>query len=710
MSQMEYKDYNSFAMDQSGSISYICDIENHDVIYLSKAGMNAWGIASPEEYRGQKCYKVLQGLDAPCPFCTNQTLSEGNLHTWDHYNKSLGKWLEMTDTLVRLEGRLCRLEIARDITERKLEVNKLTKQLSMEDVLFHCLNTLTREQDLGKAFHRFLELVGGYYHANRAYVIEFHLDTQLADNTFEWCAEGVSAKIDHLKNIPLSIMDFWIKKFESTDEFSLISIKESLPPDAKDREVLEAQGVTSVLGAPLRRDGKIVGFVGVDNPHKNEQDLTLLQAVSGFVLEELEKRRMTEELEQLSYVDMLTGLKNRNRYMRVLREHEIRPPLSLGVIVLDINGMRETNDTHGFEYGDRVLKQAAAIMLTQFPQSVYRVGGDEFVVLCENISKEDFQYAVAALRTAFDRDKICDMSIGFAWNMDEDYVDVNTLCQQAYEMRHAEKQTYYHTVLNEGLSTPHTAFLDDVLKEIEEQRFMVYYQPQVNIKTGTVIGAEALVRKKADDGRIISPQNFIPYYEVGGVISHVDLYVLRTACHALRQWLDQGYDLHISVNFSRVTLLDPAIADLIVGICEEERVPPSAISIEVTESIGKMDGDYLKNLICTLKNFGFSLSLDDFGSQYSNLAILSAMDFDEVKFDRSLVSRLEDNEKSRIVMRAGLELCRDLRATTSLAEGIETPGQLKLLGDYQCDYGQGYYFSKPVPHDQFDAYLKQNRS
>lgn len=183
---------------------------------------------------------------------------------------------------------------------------------------------------------------------------------------------------------------------------------------------------------------------------------------------------------------------------------------------------------------------------------------------------------------------------------------------------------------------------------------------------------------------------------------------MRTACSTLREWINTGLDLHISVNFSRVTLLEPHIAEVISGICSEYKVPPSSITIEVTESVGKMDTTQLKDLIGKLKDAGFSISLDDFGSQYSNLAILAAMDFNEVKFDRSLVSTLEDNEKSRVVMDSGLGLCRALKGTSSLAEGIETKGQLELLTNYQCDYGQGYYFSKPVPLDEFDEFLEKH--
>lgn len=516
MGQMHYKDYNSFAMDYSGSISYICDVHTYELLYLSKACMEICGLETEADYREQKCYKILRGLDSPCSFCNNDKISDGSKYSQEHYDDKLNRWFEVTASLIRLDDRLCRLEIAKDITLAKKELSAISKQLSMEDTLLHCLNTLTMERDMDAAVNLFLQAVGGYYEANRAYIIEFDLEQQTTYNTYEWCAPGISAEIDNLQSIPLSVMDHWIKKFETKGEFSINSLDDDLNPNAEDYRLLEAQGIQSLLAVPLRRDAQIVGFIGIDDPHRCNQDLTLLRAVSGFVLEELEKRRLMAELEQMSYIDVLTGLKNRNQYARILRGYESNPPDTLGVIALDINGLKGVNDTHGYEYGDYVLKHVATVLQEQFAQDLYRIGGDEFVVLCNNISKEDFQVQVVKLRSAFDADEICDVAIGFAWTFEASSLNMNTLLQQADEMCHAEKQSYYHTILSEGRSTSRSGLTAEVLREIENNRFLVYYQPQISLDTGKVVGAEALVRKRAEDGSLIPPGKFIPFYEVGG--------------------------------------------------------------------------------------------------------------------------------------------------------------------------------------------------
>ena len=703
------KELDSLVMAYSGVIAYLSDIEDYRLYYLSRAGMELCGLTREEEYRNKPCHQVLFGRDTPCPHCTNRLLTRGEPYRWEQYFRPVDRWYECVDHLVEVGGRPCHLEVSVDVTERRRQLGELTRRLEEEEVLVRCLNVLTRQQELGRAIEQFLCEVCGFYQADRAYIFEFDHDRRLMDNTFEWCAKGVTPQIDQLKEVTLAAVEPWLEAFESFGGYAIHSVERDLDPDSEGARILKEQGIHCVMAAPLWRGNHIVGCVGVDNPGSYVGDITLLRTTAGFVIEELEKRRLMEEMERMSSVDALTGLFSRNQYIRVLRGYETEPPRTLGVVSLDINGLKEINDRYGFEFGDRVLRRAAELLRKFFTRHVYRIGGDEFVVLCADSTREEFQDKTVALRDAFERDDLCDVSIGFAWSYDNEEIDATALRLQAHEMRRADKQSHYHAALGENREMTHTGLVGELLREIEEGRFVVYYQPQVDLKTGAVVGAEALVRKFSEDGSMIPPGRFISFYEMSGVISHVDLFVLGTACKALRRWWDEGYRLRVSVNFSRVTLLEPNIVEVITGICAAHGVPPEAITIEVTESIGKMDSDLLRDLVCRLKTAGFSVSLDDFGSQYSNLAILAAMDFDEVKFDRSLVSTLEENDKSKVVMESGLGLCRALSGTVSLAEGIETAGQLELLNRYQCEYGQGYYFSRPVGQEEFEAYMAEHR-
>lgn len=703
---MKSEYYNTLLMDHLKGIGYICDPDTYEMIYMTNETMKLCGVEKHEDYVGKKCYKVLQGLDEPCKFCTNHLLEEGKDYKWEHYNKKIGRWMRLIDTFKTIDGRKCRVEVVEDIHLLKEQVAELSDRLVMEDFLLQSVSILTSEKDMDVAVNTFLEMIGNYYNAGRAYIFEINFDNGTMDNTYEWCAGGVSAEIDNLQNIPVEYVDRWMKLCQNKEAFYIPSVSE-LDKDSDEYHTLSAQGIECLMVAPIINYGNVIGFLGVDDPKDNCEVLMLIKAAADFIIEELEKRRLVKELEHVSYTDMLTGLKNRNQYVRALKKFSKNEPDSIGVVFVDVNGMKDLNDRNGHSYGDYVIKSVATILDEVMQGDVYRIGGDEFIALCDNISKEDFQEQVIELRKAYEHNKDCDVSIGCVWKQGD--MDVSKIVTQADELMYAEKQTYYHSALSEGRSTVRAGIATEVLKDIADDRFVVYYQPQVDINTGSIIGAEALVRKLDDDGKIIPPNKFIPFYEVEGVIRHVDLHVLKKACVETRKLMDQGITLRMSVNFSRVTLMEEGIVNTIKAVCDECGVPTHTIAVEVTESLNKMDQQELKNLINELTKAGFTISLDDFGSKYSNLSALSTMDFDEIKFDKTLIDDIEDNQKSRIVIEHSIKMCRAIGDTTSIAEGIESREQLDLLIDFRCDYGQGYYFSKPVCQDDFEVMLVENR-
>lgn len=379
---------------------------------------------------------------------------------------------------------------------------------------------------------------------------------------------------------------------------------------------------------------------------------------------------------------------------------------SLGVIYIDINGMKKINDSNGHEYGDQVIKKVADILKLHVECEAYRVGGDEFTVLCPNMDKQDFQALTEKLIQDFDKNKEYDVSIGHTWN--EGNVSADEEILKADDLMYAEKQRYYHAIL-QGDRMARAGIATELLRDIADHRFEVHYQPQICLKTGRIIGAEALVRKRSKRGNLILPDRFIPHYERERVICHLDLFVFQTVCADWQNWKKQGIETHISSNFSRVTLMASDIVGQIKQICQEYGVPAEKITIEVTESISKLNPQQLIDLMNQIAAEGFSVSLDDFGSKYSNLSILTTLDFNEIKFDKSLVDKLSSDAKSRIVMKNTMQICRELPMTRSLAEGIETVEQLNLLHQYHCDHGQGYYFARPMNAESFFELLKKEQ-
>ncbi|MBR5230369.1 MAG: diguanylate cyclase [Firmicutes bacterium] len=330
----QYESFNSKVVDYSHSECYISDAETYEMLHLSKAAMEVYGMTRPEEYRGKKCYQILERLDNPCPFCPNSKLMEGMKYRWERYNQDFSKWYDRTSSLVRLDGRLCHLEIARDITAQKEELDFLSGQLTMEDVLFRCLHTLSSEKDTETAFKRFLEALGGFYQGDRAYIFEFDLENQLLSNTFEWCAEGITSEIDNLQQIPLEVVDGWIRMFRKEGGFSITSLGTDVDPNSEEYRLLEMQGIQSLIAAPLRENGQIIGFIGVDDPLQNQGNLTLLRSVSEFVQAELDRRRLSNDLATALEKANLAN-QSKSKFLFNM-SHDIRTPMNaiLGFVMM----------------------------------------------------------------------------------------------------------------------------------------------------------------------------------------------------------------------------------------------------------------------------------------------------------------------------------------------------------------------------------------
>lgn len=691
-------------IDQQNLVAYATDTDTNEILFVTQAAATLYGFEDVHEIYGRKCYELIQGLDAVCPFCTNSKLVPGQPYHWEHFNTKLQMWFDITDILVQFEGKNCRLEIARDITAQKEKFDRVSNRLTMEETLVDCIQTLSSEADVNAAVDRFLEIIGHFYAADRAYIFEY--EKNHIKNTFEWCAPDILHQMKVLQEIPIEYVMEWNRKFELDGEFFITSLDKDLPTDSPEYRILKDQAIESLAVAPLRKNGRIIGFLGVDNPTESTDDLTLLRSVCSFVLEGMERRRLIRDLEMSSYTDFLTGLQNRNSYIKMLDMLSGQPLHSLGVIFIDINGMKKINDSNGHEYGDRVIKKVADTLKSRVGPEAYRVGGDEFTVLCVDIDEQDFQTLTEKLIRDFDKNKEYDVSIGRTWK--EGNVSADEEILKADDLMYAEKQRYYHAIL-QGDRRARAGIATELLNDIADHRFEVYYQPQLCLKTGRIIGAEALVRKRGKQGNLILPDRFIPQYERERVIRHLDLFVFRTVCADLQKWEKQGMETHISSNFSRVTLMASDIVTQVKQICLEYGVSADKITIEVTENISKLEPQQLLKLMNQIIAEGFSVSLDDFGSQYSNLSILTTLEFNEIKFDKSLVDKLSSDAKSRIVMKNTMQICHELPMTHSLAEGIETLEQLDLLHQYQCEFGQGYYFAKPMNSEMFFELIKKEK-
>lgn len=244
--------------------------------------------------------------------------------------------------------------------------------------------------------------------------------------------------------------------------------------------------------------------------------------------------------------------------------------------------------------------------------------------------------------------------------------------------------------------------LGELMVSLEKGNFLVYLQPKVVLGSNRVVGAEALIRYHDKEKGIIMPNQFIEILERNNFIRYIDLYVFEVVCRLLSEWRIRGKTLPvISLNFSRLTLLEPKLLSSMEDIISRYHVPRKLVEIEITESLSDMGKSVLFQTARDIYDSGYSVSLDDFGTKYTNLSILNDINFDTLKLDKSLVDSLDERRKNQIILKNIIYMCGDLGIKV-IAEGIETRRQEEILRALSCEQGQGYLYGKPMPIREFE--------
>ncbi len=402
-------------LEENGSIIFLADMKTHELIYMTRSTLHILG-RSPDDtsYIGKPCYKILQGQDAPCHFCNNRRLSFYKFDCWEHFNPMLKRYFSVRDKKIMLAGRTLRMEIADDISGTVLEKQQLQNDLSAEKAMMLCIQQLTAAESNDQSINALLEKVCDLYEGERGYIFQFDYEKEIFANTYEWCRKGIHPEIGNLQNLPLSGAEGWIHLFREEKCVNIQDLERDVPHDSYEYRLLAPQGVNSLVAVPLLKEKQIVGFIGVDNPKNDPGDLSLMRTIAQFVSNDMEKRKILEELEKSSSYDMLSGVFNRNRYIMDMDEWKEDKTLCAGVIFLDLDNLKDINDAFGHDAGDDLIQRTAAALKDFFPEDVYRIGGDEFVVLCKGAGRGEFEKRVCELRSRFLSDNTR-VSMGFTY-------------------------------------------------------------------------------------------------------------------------------------------------------------------------------------------------------------------------------------------------------------------------------------------------------
>jgi predicted signal transduction protein with EAL and GGDEF domain len=495
-------------------------------------------------------------------------------------------------------------------------------------------------------------------------------------------------------------------------------------------------GLRSVFAFPVMIRNEVVAVLEFFSETVFEPQATLLWFMSQIGAQlgrVVERVRAAEKLLHDALHDFLTGLPNRalflDRLERAVSRAKRQRTFKFAVLFIDIDNFKIVNDSLGHPAGDDLLIQVSRRILHSLrfedcvsrpvtasnpewkteDDTLARLGGDEFTILLEDIrspsdsirAADRIQSSLAEPFVICGQDVFTTVSIGITTNADDATAfdvlrDADTAMYRA--KLHGKARVEVFDPAMHMLSVNRLNLETDLRRALERKEFCVYYQPVIALRTGRISGFEALVRWKRPGKGIVAPAEFIGVAEEMGLIVWIGLWVLRTACEQAHQWhieCPQETPLTMSVNISARQFIQEDLIAQIERILQETQVDPTTIKLEITESVTMSDAERTIKVVNELKNLGLSLSIDDFGTGYSSLSYLQRFPMDTLKIDRSFVRNLKDNQENREIISTIVTLARSLGMHV-VAEGTETVEEVRFLKTLDCEFAQGYFFSKPV--------------
>lgn len=500
-------------------------------------------------------------------------------------------------------------------------------------------------------------------------------------------------------------------------------------PMISDQEWARQEGIVSFAGYPLVLSDKVVGVMAMFSKKPlNETVLHALKSISDSVALGIEKKKAEDQIHFLAYYDNLTRLPNRYFFTRLLEQslaYAQRYDQAYAVLLIDLDNFNRINDSFGHNTGDDLLKKVSSRLLHTLRSSdcvarisdredpVARMGGDEFIVLLQK-GKDGLQITHVARRIhdqlslpyeLAGREIVITASIGIALYPGDGKDGENLIKNAEAALYHAKKKgknsyVFYSKSMNEK-AVELLALENDLRRAIAAQEFVLYYQPIIDVSTGKIIGAEALVRWKTAGGKMILPGKFIPLAETTGLIVPIGKMVIQMACRQNRIWQqDHGQKIRVSINVSGLQFGQKTFVPDLLNILKDTGLDPGHVELEITETTIMADPKKAVQDLHTLKKAGIKIALDDFGTGYSSFAYLRQLPLDVIKIDMSFITNVATDMNDAVIVKSIIAMAHNMNLKV-VAEGVETVQQFEFLKAHACDMIQGYLVSPPLPAEDF---------
>ena len=446
-------------------IVYVSDVDTYDLIYMNRKAREMFGNVSIEELRKRKCYSLLQGCNAPCAICTNDRIKVGEFYEWTYYNPVIDTKFALKDTIFVEDNKKYRMEMAIDMTVQEHQKKLIQSFVNNEMVINEGLKISLVEENPDKSIMVLLEYLGKAFKGERAYIFEETSDKFVA-NTYEWCANGVSVQIENLVAIPIEKLEDWYNQFRQNKSVIIKNLEDTKDTSPAIYKILKPQDIVTLVVCPLIYQGKIRGFYGIDNPPADNLDNTMimLNVMASFIVSIINRRELLKKLTDISYYDRLTGAGNRYAMDKSITQVDLNK--SIAIVYGDVMNLKNTNDTKGHLEGDKLLLKSYEHLRRYFDKKdVFRIGGDEFVVICSGISHESFKEKIASM-TKDMKHSDAKIALGYIW---KDICDekIENLIVQADQLMYEEKRRCHEENLKKR-NTNHNPDKDMLLVGVHE--------------------------------------------------------------------------------------------------------------------------------------------------------------------------------------------------------------------------------------------------
>lgn len=584
------------------------------------------------------------------------------------------------------------------------------------------------QENINDRIEELLRTCGELFRIDHAYFLRLIEDHSAAVFSNEWIRDDLMPAIGNIGSEKTELSPWLLKKLEEHETIYIEDLEKLPEKLISELPLLRSKGVKSILCMPVMNRDSLLGFIGLNSlmsikswdPRHQEA----LQIMSNLLSDSIMKVESEKKINFMAYYDSLTGLPNRayfNDQVKKMTAIAQRKEMLLGILFLDLDLFKSINDTRGHDAGDMLLKTVAERFCKAVRRSdlVCRFGGDEFLVMLPLMKSQDkirtatekimeiFENTVSVKNQEFHITASCGVAV-YPYDGETPEALIKNADLAMYESKNTGKNKYtFCTPIMRQEVTEKVELYNDLQTALERDELILHYQPQVCIETNRIIGLEALIRWNHPQRGIVLPGVFIPIAEQTGLIHRIGEWVLNTAVKKNKEWQDMGFEpMVMSVNLSVEQFKGSSLVAVIEETLNESGLDPKFLELEITESVATREPEYIIGVLHRLKETGVSISIDDFGTEYSSLSRLKELPIDRLKLAMEFVQGIDKGTKDEAIAVVIIDLAKSLGLRV-IAEGVEEESQYRFMKKRVCDDVQGYYFYRPMPPEEIEQIFRE---